>query len=89
MEHVSTTSPTVWLKRQNLATDMWFLWWLSVKNLPVEAGFNVGSILGLERSPGKGNGNPPQCSCLEIPWTEKPGRLQSVGLQKSQTQLSE
>ena len=24
----------------------------------------------------------------EIPWTEEPGRLQSLGLQKSQTQLS-
>ena len=24
----------------------------------------------------------------EIPWTEEPGRLQSMGLQKSQTQLS-
>ena len=24
----------------------------------------------------------------EIPWTENPGRLQSMGLQKSQTQLS-
>ena len=25
----------------------------------------------------------------EIPWTEQPGRLQSMGLQKSQTQLSD
>ena len=24
----------------------------------------------------------------KIPWTEEPGRLQSMGLQKSQTQLS-
>ena len=24
----------------------------------------------------------------EIPWTEEPGKLQSVGLQKSKTQLS-
>ena len=24
----------------------------------------------------------------EIPWTEEPGKLQSMGLQKSQTQLS-
>ena len=24
----------------------------------------------------------------EIPWTEEPGKLQSVGLQKSQTQIS-
>ena len=25
----------------------------------------------------------------EIPWTEEPGRLQSMGSQKSQTQLSD
>ena len=25
----------------------------------------------------------------EIPWTEEPGRLQSMGLQKSQTQVSD
>ena len=24
---------------------------------------------------GEGNGNPLQYSCLEIPWTEEPGRL--------------
>ena len=28
---------------------------------------DLGSIPGLERSPGKGNGNPLQCSCLENP----------------------
>ena len=30
---------------------------------------------GLGRSRGKGDGNPLQSSCLENPWTEKPGRL--------------
>ena len=34
-------------------------------------------ILGLGRSPGAGNGNPIQYSCLENPWTEEPGGLQS------------
>ena len=29
---------------------------------------------------GEGNGTPLQYSCLEIPWTEEPGRLQSMGL---------
>ena len=29
-----------------------------------------------------------QYSCWEIPWTEEPGRLQSMESQKSQTQLS-
>ena len=43
---------------------------------------DLGSSPGLGRSPGEGNGNPLQYYCLEIPWTEKPGRLQSVGLQR-------
>ena len=34
-----------------------------VKNPPVSAG-DTGSISGLEDSPGGGNGNPPQDSCL-------------------------
>ena len=37
-----------------------------------------GSIPGKERSPGKGNGYPPQYSCLENS-TEGHGELQSVG----------
>ena len=37
-----------------------------VKNLPVNAG-NVGSIPGSGRSPGGGNGNPLQYSCLGNP----------------------
>ena len=43
---------------------------------------DLGSIPGSGRSPGEGNGNPLQYSCLEIPWTEKPGRLQSMGLHR-------
>ena len=30
----------------------------------------LGSISGSGISPGEGNGNPPQYSCLENPWTE-------------------
>ena len=40
---------------------------------------DLGSIPGSGRSPGEGNGNPLQYSCLENPWTEEPGRLQSMG----------
>ena len=42
---------------------------LVVKNLPAKAGDirDMGSIPGSERSPGKGNGNPLQYSCLENP----------------------
>ena len=40
---------------------------LVVKNPPTNAGDirDAGSIPGLGRSPGEGNGNPPQYSCLE------------------------
>ena len=41
-----------------------------------------GSIPGLGRSPGEGNGNPLQHLAWKIPWTEKPGRLQSMGSQR-------
>ena len=39
-------------------------------------------IPGWGRSPGEGNGNPLQSSCLRIPWTEEPGGLQSTGSQR-------
>ena len=37
-----------------------------IKNLPASAG-DMGSISGLGRSPGRGNDNPLQYSCLENP----------------------
>ena len=42
----------------------------------------MGSIPKLGRSPGGGNGNPLQYSCLEIPQPEEPGGLQSMGSQR-------
>ena len=49
-----------------------------VKNVPAMQEI-VSSVPGLGRDPGEGNGNPLQYwkSALEIPRTEKPGRLQS------------
>ena len=38
---------------------------------------DLGLIPGLGQSPGEGNGYP-----LENPWTEEPGGLQSMGLQR-------
>ena len=45
---------------------------------------DLGSVPGLGRSPGEGNGSPLQCSCLEkeSPWAEEPGGLQSMGSQR-------
>ena len=49
-----------------------------VKSPPANAG-DTDSVPGSGRSPGGGNGNMLQCSCLRIPWTEEPGRQQSMG----------
>ena len=57
-----------------------------IKNSLCSAG-DAGLVPGLGRSPGGGNGKPLQYSCLEILWTDEPGRLQSMGSQKSQTLL--
>ena len=43
---------------------------------------DAGSIFGSGGSPGEGNGNLLQYSCQEIPWTEEPGRVQSMVLQR-------
>ena len=57
---------------------------LVVKNPPVSAGdigdITQGSIHGLGRCPGGRQSNPLQYSCLENPWTEEPGGLQSIRL---------
>ena len=43
---------------------------------------DLGSIPGLGRSPGGGHGNPLQYYCLQNPWTEEPGGLEFMGLQR-------
>ena len=50
-----------------------------------ETAYNAGdpsSIPGLGRPPGEGNGNPLCILAWIIPWTEEPGMLQSMGLQR-------
>ena len=50
-----------------------------------ESACNVGDpglIPASERFPGKGNGDSIQYSCLEIQWTEEPGRVWSTGSQR-------
>ena len=51
-----------------------------VKNLPANAE-EVGSVPGSGRSPGGGNGSPPQYSCLEDPMDRGAWGLQSTGWQ--------
>ena len=51
----------------------------------IASAYNAGDpgwIPGSGRSPGEGNGNPLQYSCLENSWMEEPGGLQSMGLQR-------
>ena len=57
---------------------------LMVKNPSAKAGDarDASSIHGSGRSPGEGTGDPLQCSCWRIPWTEEPGGLQSTGSQR-------
>ena len=43
---------------------------------------DLGLIPGSGRSPGEGNGTPLQYLPGKIPWTEEPGRLQSMGSQR-------
>ena len=55
-----------------------------VKNLLANAGDTEGTglIPGQGRSPGIGNGNPLQYSCLENPKDRGAGKLQPIGLQR-------
>ena len=43
---------------------------------------DIGSSPGSERFPGIKNGNPLHYSSWKLPWTEEPGGLQSMGLQR-------
>ena len=60
---------------------------LEVKNPPANAE-DMGSIPGLERSTGEGNGNPPQYSCLENSMDGGAWWATVHGVAKSQTGLN-
>ena len=62
---------------------------LVVKNPPANAGGagDMGSIPGSGRSPGEGNGNSLQCSCLENPMDRGAWWAIVHGVTRSQTQL--
>ena len=62
-----------------------------VKYLPANVGYSEdpGSIPGLGRSLGRGNGNPLQYSCLENPIDRGAWQATVPGVTKSQTLLGE
>ena len=64
---------------------------LVVKNPPANAGDtrDKGSFPGLGRSPGEGNGDPLQYSCLGNPMDRGAWRAMVHGVTKSQTQLKD
>ena len=62
-------------------------WWLSSKEPACQAG-DSGSILGLGRSPGEGNSNPLQYSCLGNPMARGSWWATVLGVQKNWTRLS-
>ena len=62
--------------------------WLSGKEFARQSGTSVRS-LGQEHSLGKEMTTHSSMLALVVPWTEEPGGLQSLGLKKSQTQLSD
>ena len=64
---------------------------LVVKNMPGNAGDirDPGSIPGLGRSPGEGNDNPLQYSCLRIPMDRRAWWVTVHGAVKSRTRLKQ
>ena len=65
--------------------NVWLLWWLSGKESACNAG-DSGSIPELGRSPGAGNGNPLQFSCLGNPTNRGAWWPMVQGVARSQTQ---
>ena len=62
-------------------------WLLSGKEVPAmhKLAGNASSISGWGRAPGEGNDNPLSILAWEIPCTEEPGGLRSMGLQELDT----
>ena len=70
--------------RNSLQWGLGFAGGTVVKNSPANAGAAgaVGSITGLGRSLGGGHATHSSILAWEIPWTEEPGGLQSMGVSK-------
>ena len=63
---------------------------LVVKNPPANTGDvrDLGSVPGLGRFLGEGNTTHSSILAQKIPWTEEPGRLQSMELQSDTTEVT-
>ena len=72
----------VWVVLMHL--DTFLILWTRMALVYAKAGDvrDRGSVPGSGRSPGGGQGNALQYSCLENPMTEEPGGLQSIGSQR-------
>ena len=89
--HVQTRCETHLHKLPHLVQSLYipgFPGGSEVKASACNAG-DLGSIPGLGRSPGEGNGNPLQYSCLENPMDGGAWWATVHGVAKSRTQLSE
>ena len=77
-----------WATREAPNRILELLRWLSGEESACQAG-EMGSIPGSGSSPGKGNGNPLQYSCLGNPKDRGAWRATVHGITKSQTQLGD
>ena len=82
----SVETQTIWYKLRTWGSG--FPGGSEVKASACNAG-DPGSIPGLGRSPGEGNGNPLQYSCLENPMDRESWWATVHGVAKSQTRLSD
>ena len=79
---LGTPSTTSWLI--SFSPSVYLSIYQLVKNLPANIGDtrDVGLIPGLGRSSGGGRATCSSILAWRIPWTEEPGRLQSLGSQR-------
>ena len=66
-------------KKKHMYPSVHYSYVHSFKKKSMDFFHSFHSVYFLALTIGEGNGTPLQYSCLENPWTEEPGRLQSMG----------